>query len=105
VLAAAGLYALDHNIARLADDHSRARRLAEACADAQPGCVDPAEVETNIVAVRVADPAQAIAACQAGGVLVGPLGAGAIRFVTHLDIDDEAVERAAPVLAAAVRTP
>jgi threonine aldolase len=104
VLAAAGLYALDHNVARLADDHARARRLAEACADAQPGCVGPAEVETNIVAVRVADPAQVVAACQAGGVLVGPLGAGAIRFVTHLDVDDEAVERAAPVLAAAVRT-
>ena len=103
VLAAAGRYALAHHVDRLADDHARARRLAEACAESVPGSVDPAEVETNIVAVRVDDPARVVAACADAGVLVGPLGAAAIRFVTHLDVDDEAVERAAPVLAAALR--
>jgi threonine aldolase len=103
VLAAAGIYALEHHVDRLADDHTRARRLAEVCAEAAPGSVDPDEVETNIVAVRVGDPARVVAACAERGVLVGPLGAGAIRFVTHLDVDDEAADRTAPVLAAALR--
>ena len=103
VLAAAGLYALEHHVDRLADDHARARRLAEACAESVPGSVDPAEVETNIVAVRVDDPARVVAACAEHGVLVGPLGSAAIRFATHLDVDDESAQRAAPVLAAALR--
>ena len=54
ILAAAGLYALDHNVERLADDHARARRAAEAMAEAAPGSVDLATVETNIVIVDVA---------------------------------------------------
>ena len=51
ILAAAGLHALDHHVERLADDHARARRLAETVAAAAPGAVDPATVETNIVVV------------------------------------------------------
>ncbi|NUQ31382.1 MAG: threonine aldolase family protein, partial [Dermatophilaceae bacterium] len=53
ILAAAGLYALEHNVERLADDHSRARRAAEAMAEAAPGSVDLATVETTIVIVDV----------------------------------------------------
>jgi len=53
VLAAAGLHALDHHLERLADDHARARRFAQACAEAAPGVVDPDAVGTNIVVLDV----------------------------------------------------
>ena len=59
ILAAAGLYALDHHVDRLADDHRRARRLAELLAEAAPGCVDPASVETNIVVLETPEAARA----------------------------------------------
>ena len=55
VLAAAGLYALDHNVERLADDHNRARRLAEGLAEIPGIEIEPAKVETNIVIFEVAD--------------------------------------------------
>ena len=55
ILAAAGLHALDHHLDRLADDHRRARRLADVLAEAAPGSVDPATVETNIVVLETAD--------------------------------------------------
>jgi threonine aldolase len=92
ILAAAGLYALDHNIDRLADDHRRAGVLAEGLE------VDPAAVDTNIVVLTVDDaPAIAAAAAQAG-VLVSALGPRFLRLVTHLDVDDDGVGRALDVL-------
>jgi threonine aldolase len=92
ILAAAGLYALDHHIPRLADDHARAKRLAVALD------VDPADVETNIVVLEVADaPGVAVAAAEQG-VLVSALGPRFMRFVTHLDVDDDAIDRAIAVL-------
>src|SRR5699024_8367653 len=54
ILAAAGAYALDHHIDRLADDHARAQRFAAAVAQVAPGAVDPAAAETNIVMLDVA---------------------------------------------------
>ncbi|MFC3688409.1 GntG family PLP-dependent aldolase [Aquipuribacter hungaricus] len=100
VLAAACLHALDHHVDRLAEDHVRARRLAEACAAAMPGSVVPAAVETNIVVLRTHDvPAAAVAAAAARqGVLVSALGPRVVRAVTHLDVDDAAVDRACEVL-------
>ena len=53
ILAAAGLYALDHHVERLADDHARAARFAAACAEAAPAAIDAATVETNIVVLDV----------------------------------------------------
>ena len=97
ILAAAGLYALEHQLDRLADDHARARRLAEACADAAPGSVDPDRVHTNIV-VLDADAATVAPAALAEGVAVSVLGRRTVRLVTHLDVDDEAAEHAARVL-------
>jgi threonine aldolase len=93
VLAAAGLYALDHHVERLADDHARSRRLAEAAG------VDPATVESNIVVVEVEDAAGYVGACLEAGIRVGTVGAGVVRLVTHLDVDDDDVERACGVLA------
>jgi threonine aldolase len=92
ILAAAGLYALDNHIERLADDHARARRLAEALG------ADPSLVETNIVVLHV-DDAAAVAAKAAGeGVLVAALGPKFLRLVTHLDVDDAGIDRAIEVL-------
>jgi threonine aldolase len=92
ILAAAGLYALEHNIDRLADDHKRARRLAEGLG------IDPAAVDTNIVAVPVPDARALAAAAAAQGVLISVLGARLMRLVTHLDVDDDGIEHAIGVL-------
>jgi threonine aldolase len=101
VLAAAGLHALDAHLDRLADDHARARRLAEALAPA--GVVEPGQVETNLVPLDLtAAPRDALALAAAAreqDVLVSVLGPRRARLVTHLDVDDAACERAALVLA------
>ena len=55
ILAAAGMYALDHHVERLAEDHARARRLAEAIAAVRPDVVDPDDVDTNIVVLDLTD--------------------------------------------------
>src|SRR3954452_3318016 len=102
VLAAAGRYALDHHLARLADDHARARRLADAVAAVRPELVDPATVETNIVVLDLAPAglaaADVAAAARDLGVLLSVLGPRRLRLVTHLDVDDDACEHAAGVL-------
>jgi threonine aldolase len=94
VLAAAGLYALEHHMTRLADDHTRARALAAALADCPRVAVDLAAVETNIVLARLRrdEPAQAVVdELAAAGVLCGAYDRRTLRFVTHLEIDDEAL--------------
>jgi threonine aldolase len=93
VLAAAGSYALDHHLERLAHDHANARLLADACG------VDPAIVDTNIVVVERQDAASFVAAARAEDVLVATVGPTTVRLVTHLDVDRGAAERAAAVLA------
>jgi threonine aldolase len=93
ILAAAGLYALDHHVDRLADDHANARLLAEACG------VDPDTVDTNIVVVQRDDAAAFVAGAKDGGVLVSPVGPRAVRLVTHLDVSAEDARTAAAVLA------
>jgi threonine aldolase len=102
VLAAAGRYALAHHVARLGDDHARARRLAEAVAGARDGLVDPASVQTNIAVLDLAGTGlsapDVAAAAKAEGVLISVLGPRTLRLVTHLDVDDDGVEHAAAVL-------
>ena len=97
ILAAAGLYALDHHLARLADDHERARRLAKALG------ADPANVDTNIVVLDVPDAAAVAARAAEDGVLVSALGPRFLRLVTHLDVDDDGVDHAVAVLREAIR--
>ncbi|MEO7746646.1 MAG: low specificity L-threonine aldolase, partial [Actinomycetota bacterium] len=102
-LAAAGEYALDHHVDRLADDHARAAAIAAACAAARPGVVDPASVQTNIVVLDLAGtgltaPAL-VEACRADGVLMSAFGVRRVRLVTHLDVDDAATASAAAVIA------
>ena len=102
VLAAAGLVAVTSHIDRLAEDHARARRLAERLADVAPAAIDVARVETNIVPVDLSKAgldARAVATDAAGeGVLVGVLGPHRLRMVLHLDADDADVDRAATVV-------
>lgn len=99
VLAAAGLVALETMVERLADDHARARRLAEAIAERFPGSVDPAAVETNIVcAAADALPARIVARLEACGVRVGTIDHRTVRFVTHKDVDDDGLAHAISAL-------
>ncbi|MGQ7295585.1 threonine aldolase family protein [Quadrisphaera sp. KR29] len=98
LLAAAGLHALDHHVERLADDHARARRLAEAAAAARPGCTDPGAVDTNIVVLDVDDARALVLAAAERGVALSALGPRTARLVTHLDVDDEGTDLAAAVL-------
>ena len=101
VVAAAGRIALRENIVRLALDHGRARRLADALAEIPGLRIDPADVETNIVVVEV-DPPDAttrwLTHLREGGVLAGTMGRGRLRFVTHLDVDDAGLARAIALL-------
>ena len=102
ILAAAGLYALDHNVERLTEDHQNARILADAVA-ALPGCaVDPASVQTNIVIADITGTgrtaAQVIEKLKERGVLIGDAGSMRIRFVTHLDVSEAQVRAAAGIV-------
>jgi threonine aldolase len=92
ILAAAGLYALEHHVERLAADHENARLLAEACG------VDPASVDTNIVVIDVPDAAPVVTAARDAGVLVSAVGPRTVRLVTHLDVSAEQARDAAAVL-------
>ena len=93
VLAAAGLYALDHHVARLAEDHDNARLLADACG------LDPASVQTNIVVVDLPDAPAVVAAARDHDVLVSAVGPRSLRLVTHLDVSSQDAHVAAAVLA------
>jgi threonine aldolase len=92
VIAAAGVVALETMVERLADDHARARRLADALASRWPGSVDPADVRTNIVCCDAyALPDDFIDGLDRLGVRAGTLDPRTVRFVTHKDVDDEAI--------------
>jgi threonine aldolase len=97
IVAAAGVYALDHNVERLADDHARARRLAEGWAEAGLP-VDLELVQTNFVQLDVASlgltEEEALGRIREQGVLLSPTRPGVLRAVTSLEIDDAAVGHA-----------
>jgi threonine aldolase len=98
VLAAAAMYALDHHVARLADDHANARRLAEGL-QGLPGVAVTAP-QSNIVFVDLAadKSKDTVAGLRQRGVLA--TGLYKLRFVTHLDVSADDIERAVPVLRA-----
>jgi threonine aldolase len=102
IIAAAGLVALRTMVSRLADDHRRAARLAEAVDDRWPdsGC-SPATVRTNIVTWRHRDTAAVLGHLEAEGIRAGTIAPGVIRLVTHHDVDDDGIERACKALATA----
>ena len=104
VICAAARVALETGIDRLAEDHDRARRLAEGFATALPGSVDPALVETNMVFCEVgADRIRPVVdAMAADGIRVAAVGPATFRAVTHRDVTDDGVDRAIASFARAV---
>ncbi|HEY2923442.1 MAG TPA: GntG family PLP-dependent aldolase [Candidatus Eisenbacteria bacterium] len=99
IVAAAALYALRQHLARLAKDHARAKRLAEAFAETEGLDLDPREIETNIVIAELkARPERLhefVRAVASEGALIAPFGGpGRFRAVTHLDVDDAGIDRA-----------
>ena len=94
LLAAAANYALDHNIERLAKDHENAAKIAEACGLPKP--------DTNIVALDVSKypfhANQYVATLKENGLLAGALGLDFVRFVTHMDLTNEDVNKACEIL-------
>jgi threonine aldolase len=106
IVAAAGLYALEHNVERLADDHARARRLAEGWADAGLP-VDLARVQTNFVQIDLGElglaaPAALARLADAGVLLSATVRGDVIRALTHLDIDDSDIDAAIELAPAAL---
>ncbi len=96
-LAACGLYALDHNVDRLADDHVRARALYEGLSELGYTCREP---ETNMLYVDHPDAAGAMASLAERGVACIAVSPTSLRLVVHLDIDDAGVEAALAAFAA-----
>jgi threonine aldolase len=102
IVAAAGLYALDHHVGRLAEDHARARRLAESLADAGVP-VDIEQVETNFVQIDAAHlgvgrPEALARLVDAGVGLSTTIHPTVMRAVTHLDVTDEDISRASELI-------
>ena len=106
IIAAGGLYALEHNVGRLGEDHANARAIAGRVAQHRHVELDLATVQTNIVVFRVrpeAASAPAVAeACRAEGVLISAFSERMLRLVTHLDVDAAACARAADVIVTAL---
>jgi len=106
IIAAAGVYALENNVERLAEDHANARLFADRLADVPGIAVEPEAVETNIVFFDVGDTgltADQVAERLADhGVRIGPMGEDLMRAVTHLDVTTEQVAKAAAAVRAVV---
>jgi threonine aldolase len=102
IFAAAGLYALDHNVERLAEDHANARRFAQRLAASPRVVLDLATVQTNIIVFGLAadgpDAATVVTRARERGVLVFAFGPRTVRAVTHLDVSREQCERAGEIL-------
>jgi threonine aldolase len=102
VLAAAALYALDHHVERLVEDHRNAQTIAEAVADSPGLHLDPPDVQTNIVYLNIdreLGSAESFASTlKARGVLVGATGPQRLRAVTHLDVSSAQAVQAADIL-------
>jgi threonine aldolase len=101
ILAAAGLHAIEHHRTRLGEDHANAHALAVALVNAKNLTVDLSSVHTNIVMIDIAKGTAdaVIGVAREDGILLGSAGSHRIRAVTHLDVDREAVMRAAKVIA------
>ncbi|HEY5646211.1 MAG TPA: GntG family PLP-dependent aldolase [Pseudomonadales bacterium] len=101
MLAAAGIYALDHHVDRLAEDHQRAARLGRHLAQL-PYATSVRPVQTNIVVLELENPDRAlgfIKALREAGVRASHTGGSIVRMVTHLDLSDEDINRTCEILA------
>jgi threonine aldolase len=98
IIAAAGIYALDHHVERLREDHQNSKRLGVSLKEFKGVSIDPRHVETNIVIFDVANTRmtalQVAEAMKKEGVLIHAIGKTQIRLVTHLDVTPEDIEKA-----------
>jgi threonine aldolase len=102
IVAAAGLVALRTMVERLAEDHVRARRLAEVVADRWPDAgADPGTVQTNMVMFRPPSAEAVLVHLGAAGVRADTVAPGLVRLVTHFDVDDAGIEQACRAIAGA----
>ena len=99
LIAAAGIYALENHVERLAQDHERARALAEALASL-PDVVVESAPETNMVLIDVPDVADHVRGLAEHGVDVGAVSRQTLRAVTHMNVDDDGIRRAIEAFAA-----
>lgn len=103
ILAAAGIYALEHNIGRLKEDHDNAKRLARKLQQIPRIKIDPQHVDTNIVIFDVSDPrftpAALVTALKEEGVLINAIGGSSFRAVTHLNVSTSEIDRASEIFA------
>ncbi len=103
ILAAAGIYALEHHVGRLKDDHENAKRLARKLQQIPAITINPQHIETNIVIFDVIGhrlaPAALVAALKQEGVLIHAIGGTSFRAVTHLDVSASAIDRACDIFA------
>ena len=106
LLAAAGHYALDHNINRLSQDHARAKKLAQALAAHDSTLINPDHVDTNIVGLDLThagiSAAEFAARCKEKGLWISALGKSYARLVTHLDFDDAQCDEAIAIMTASL---
>ena len=106
IIAAAGLYALEHNVSRLAEDHANASAIATRVASHRHVELDLATVQTNIVVFRTEPDGPSapalVEACRAQGLLISAFSDRMVRLVTHLDVDAAACERAADIMMTAL---
>jgi threonine aldolase len=102
IFAAAGIYALDNNLARLTEDHANARLIADRLATSRRIAIDHATVQTNILVFGLApgapDATALVASARERGVLLNALGPRTVRAVTHLDVSRDQCRQAADVL-------
>jgi threonine aldolase len=103
ILAAGGIYALEHNIGRLKEDHENAKRLARKLQQIAAVSINLQHVDTNIVIFDVINhrlsPAALVAALKQEGVLINAIGGTSFRAVTHLDISSKQIDAAAEIFA------
>ncbi len=98
IIAAAGIYALDHHVDRLKEDHENAKLLAQGLKELEGVSIDPEQVETNIIIFSIAGTgriaSQLAEAMRKKGVLIHAVGKAQIRLVTHLDVSKKDVNKA-----------
>ncbi len=98
IIAAAGIYALDHHMERLKEDHENAKHLARGLKELKGVSIDPEEVQTNIIILKIAEAEttapRVVEAMRKHGVLIHLIGKAQIRLVTHLDVTREDIHKA-----------
>jgi threonine aldolase len=102
IVAAAGLYALEHNVDRLAIDHRHAKQLGAALVGLPGVRISPEHIETNIVVFDISETGrtaeEVLSRVKHEGLLLVPFGPTTLRAVTHLDVTGEQIEHACAIL-------